>query len=164
MRNPKVIVFALAALLASAAWSGVARAQSCAVGGFVTGKSKGALEQVLAFTTNGTFWITYFGAITSGTSGCSSSGIVKEEYEQEIYVAATFDGLTEDMARGEGGYLRSFATLMGCSDELYPAFAEWSQDSVERFAERPENPRVWVNAVKQDLSTHPRLSGCTRLS
>ena len=169
MRNPRVLAFALGALLVSAAWSGVARAQSCAVGGFVTNKSKGAVQQILAFTTNSTFFITYAGAITTGTSGCTSSGIVKEEYEQEIYVAATFDGLTEDMAKGEGSYLRSFATLMGCGDELYPAFAQWamtasSQGSVERFAEMPENPRAWVSAVKHDLSAHPRLSGCTRLT
>ena len=163
MRYRKIIVFAFGALLAVAAGNGTARAD-CAIGGFVTGKSKGAIQQLLAFTTNSTFFITYAGAITTGTSGCSSSGIVKEEYEQELYVAATFDGLTEDMARGGGGYLRSFATLMGCGDELYPAFAQWSQDSVERFAEMPENPRVWVSAVKQDLSAHPQLYGCTRLS
>jgi hypothetical protein len=125
---------------------------------------KGKPFHLLALTTNQWFISSQSSSITSGTSGCKSDSIVKEQYEQEIYVAATFDGLTEDMARGEGGYLRSFATLMGCGDELYPAFAEWSQDSVSRFAEMPESPRAWVSAVKQDLATHPRLSGCTRLS
>jgi hypothetical protein len=163
MPKPNVLMLALAALLAAASWSGTARAD-CAVGGFVTNKSKGAIQQLLAFTTNGTFFLTYAGAITSGTSGCSSSGIVKDEYEQEVFVAQTFDGLTQDMARGEGGYLRSFAALMGCDRALYPEFAQWSQAHLADLAVEPETPRAWVGEMKRGLAAHPRLSGCTRIS
>ena len=162
MRKRLVLVFALAAGLAML-WNGVARAD-CAVGGFVTNKSKGAIQQLLAFTTNGTFFLTYAGAITTGTSGCSSSGIVKDEYEQELFVSHTYDGLTQDMARGEGQYLRSFAALMGCDGALYPDFAEWSQAHAADLAAVAETPDAWVGEVKRGLALHPRLSGCTRLS
>jgi hypothetical protein len=164
MRTLNMSLMVLAAVLASVPLARAA-GSDCALGGFVTNKSKGAIQQLLAFSTNSTFFLTYAGAVTSGTSDCSSSGIVRDEYEQEIYVTVAGDGLLGDMARGEGEYLRSFAALMGCGGALYPAFAQWSQENVERYADAAAStPRAWVSAVRQDLAADPRLSGCTRLS
>lgn len=163
MRKAHILV-ALAATVGFAVLAaGTVQAQSCAVGGFVTGKSKGAIQQILAFTTNSTFFITYAGAITTGTSGCSSSGIVKEEYEQEVFVAASYDGLLQDMAQGGGAYLRSFAELMGCEPALYGDLAQWSQANLERLSADPGTPQAWVAGVRQNLALHPSLSGCTRV-
>jgi hypothetical protein len=164
MRIPNTLLASLAAALLLMLPGAAVHAQSsCAVGGFVTNKSKGALQQLLAFTTNSTFFLTYAGAITSGTSDCSSSGIVKEEYEQELFVAASYDSLLQDMAAGDGAYLRSFAGLMGCDAALYADFAHWGQANLERLASPPASPAAWVSGVRHDLAAHPSLFACARL-
>lgn len=40
------------------------------------------------------------------------NGIVKHEYQARAFAAYNFDNLTEDMAKGHGEYLTSFATLL----------------------------------------------------
>src|SRR5271156_1174771 len=109
------------------------RAADCAVGGFVVNKRQGILTQLLAFTTNGTFFITYAGAITTGTSGCSNSGIIKRDVEQEVFVAANYDALSNDLAQGQGDRLSSLSSLMGCSTAQSGEFGRVAQANFNRL-------------------------------
>jgi len=143
-----------------------ARASDCAVGGFVVNRSSGIIEQLLAFTTNGTFFITYAGAITSGTSGCSNSGIVKEEFEQRIFVTANYDALSADLARGQGQHQAALAALLGCGRELRAEFGRVAQAHFAALVTGgPERADELLATLKDELRVHPALSrGCSRLA
>lgn len=151
------------------AWGSLApaaHAADCAVGGFVVNKRTGIVEQLLAFSTNGTFFITYSGAITSGTSGCSNSGIVKEEYEQRIFVTANYDALSADLAQGQGQHGTALAALLGCRPELRGEFVRVAQAHFAALVTGgPEQADALIAALKDELRVHPALSqGCSRLA
>jgi hypothetical protein len=153
----------VATLLASAAAE--VRAADCAIGGFVVNKRTGILEQLFAFTTNGTFFITYAGAITTGTSGCSNSGIIQREYEQQFFVAANYDALSRDLARGQGEHLTAMSVLMGCPAALDGEFARVAQAHFGDLVTGGSDPAPALLAtLKDELRGHPVLSvSCTRL-
>jgi len=44
------------------------------------------------------------------------------EHKAEMFVASTFESLSQDMARGHGEHLASLATMMGVPVEHQPAF------------------------------------------
>jgi Protein of unknown function (DUF3015) len=75
-------------------------------------RQKDIAPQVLMVTTNASFGSQTFG-ISLGTSGCTNDGKVWAEQKTEFFVAATFDNLVADMARGEGEHLTVLATLLG---------------------------------------------------
>jgi DUF3015 family protein len=141
-------------------------AADCAVGGFVVNKRTGIIEQLLAFTTNGTFFITYAGAITTGTSGCSNSGIIKQEYEQQVFVAANYDALSGDMARGQGEYLAAMSALMGCPAALSGEFGQIARTHFDQIvSEAPGRAPALLAALKDAMRVHPALSAsCARLA
>jgi hypothetical protein len=145
---------------------GEARAADCAIGGFVVNKRQGILSQLFAFTTNGTFFITYAGAITTGTSGCSNSGIIKNEYEQEFFVVANYDALSSDLARGQGERIGALSALLGCRPELNGEVARVAQANYSNLVtETLDSPQVLLAGLKQELRVHPALSqGCSRLA
>src|SRR5574337_877926 len=95
------------------------------------GGQKDIGPQVLMATTNGTFGSQTFG-ISFGTSGCTNDGKVWAEEQTDVFVAATFDGLTAEMAKGEGEHLASLATMMGVPVEQQPQFFALAQ---ERYQE-----------------------------
>src|SRR6266446_6006877 len=75
----------------------------CGLGSLIFGKSEGAV-QILAATTNNTFYTQAFG-ISSGTSNCDAKGFDTSKLEQEQFVANNFSGLAKEMAAGEGEQL-----------------------------------------------------------
>ena len=143
-----------------------ARAADCAVGGFVVNKRTGIIEQLLAFTTNGTFFITYAGAITSGTSGCSNSGVIQREFEQQVFVAANYDALSRDIASGQGEHLAAMSALMGCPAALTAEVGRMAQAHFSRLVTGSADPAPALLAeLKDELRGHPALSvSCTRLA
>ena len=50
------------------------------------------------------------------------------ERKTEMFVASTFESLSEDMARGQGEHLASLATMIGVPVEDQPAFFALAQD------------------------------------
>jgi hypothetical protein len=120
---------------------------------------------VLAATTNGISGNQTFG-ITSGTSGCDADSVILLEQEQEVFVAANLDNLSQDMAAGEGQYLHSMAALMGCGEGAYADFAALTQDKYEVLMPQAEiAPTVFLTGLKREMAAHPKLAAsCTRLS
>jgi hypothetical protein len=86
----------------------------CGLGKLLWSKNgkKDIAPQVLMATTNGIFGSQTFG-ISTGSSGCTNDGKVWAEQTTELFVAATFGNLAEDMARGHGEHLTALATLLG---------------------------------------------------
>lgn len=143
---------------ASPAWA------KCGPGPLVTMDNKGIVLQSIGATTNAILLPTQTLAITSGTSGCSNDGLVKEEYEQELFVAVNFGRLSGDIARGQGGYLDSLAELMGCERAAYPAFAALTQAHLQDLLDLEAQPRAAVAHLRSAMTGHPMLGACTRIS
>ncbi|TGM02090.1 DUF3015 domain-containing protein [Leptospira jelokensis] len=74
---------------------------------------KNDIGQILAATTNGSFSSQTFG-ITSGTSNCTTDGLVKREIAQEVFIAYNEEPLELETAIGNGERIRAVASLLGC--------------------------------------------------
>jgi hypothetical protein len=110
-------------------------------------------------TTNGTFGSQTFG-ISFGTSGCTNDGQVIAARKPEMFIASTFESLSEDMARGQGEHLASLATMMGVPVEHQPAFFSLAQDRYRTLMERGEDsPLAVIKAIQEAAVGHPLLAG-----
>jgi hypothetical protein len=74
---------------------------------------KNDIGQIMAATTNASFSSQTFG-ITSGTSNCSTDGIVNKDMVQEIFVVYNHSALEHEMAIGRGERIESISKLLGC--------------------------------------------------
>lgn len=143
--------------------AGTARAQAygmagCGLGSVIFGNDDAVIMQVLAATTNGTFGSQTFG-ITSGTSNCTSAGVVRAEREQAAFAEVNFQDLKRNMATGGGEFLSSFATLLGCEDAAKPSFARMTQTRYEALVPSAgTTPMQLLAGVKKEIKTSPTLS------
>jgi Protein of unknown function (DUF3015) len=87
---------------------------------------KSIAPQVFQSTTNGTSGSQTFG-ISSGTSGCTNDGTLMAEHKVNVFAAANYDNLTQEMARGGGAHLASLAELMGVPEDNRPEFFALAQ-------------------------------------
>jgi hypothetical protein len=111
----KVMMFFMAAVVASAASAAYAGGNAgCGFGTVLLKGQKGKLFEILAVTTNGTSASSTF-AITSGTSGYQE-GISIGMNDVEVFVAKNMDSLATDIARGEGEYVTTLASMMDVKD------------------------------------------------
>ena len=109
-------------------------------------------------TTNGTFGSQTFG-ISFGTSGCTNDGKVMAGQQTNVFVASTFDTLSEDMARGGGEHLAALATLMGVPVEQQPAFFAMTQQQYQMLVQAGETSSVAVVKARQDaVSGHSMVA------
>jgi hypothetical protein len=116
---------------------------------------KNIAPHVMMATTNGTFGSQTFG-ISFGTSGCSNDGQVMAARKPDMFVASTFESLSEDLARGQGEHLASMATMMGVSVEHVPAFFSLAQDRYRTLLERGEDsPLAVIKAIREVVAGHP---------
>ena len=119
---------------------------------------KNIAPQVMMATTNGTLFNTV--GISFGLSGCTNDGTVMAEHKAEVFVASTFESLSQDMARGQGEHLASLATMMGISVEHHPAFFSLVQDRYRILMERGENsPLAVIRAIQETVVKDPILAG-----
>jgi hypothetical protein len=112
-----VTVFALALSVGAQGGSQQAHAEGygaagCGLGSIVFG-SKPGMIQVLAATTNGTFFSQTFG-ITFGTSNCGNTG--GGIASAKAFIETNRQALAKDISRGNGETIKNLATLSGCSD------------------------------------------------
>lgn len=123
MKKILITVFVLGAFSA-AAFAADYGSAGCGLGSLVFKKND--MTQVLAATTNGTFWSQTFG-ITFGTSGCNNQGMVKVSMARESFIEANYKDLSRDAAQGKGEYVANLAKLYGYTPETTPQFAELLQ-------------------------------------
>ncbi|MBS0159157.1 MAG: DUF3015 domain-containing protein [Nitrospira sp.] len=110
---------------------------------------KNIAPQVMMATTNATFGSQTFG-ISFGTSGCTNDGKVMAGQQTNLFVASTFDTLSEDMARGGGEHLAALATLLGIPAEQHPAFFAMTQQQYQVLVHAGETSSVAVVKALQD--------------
>jgi hypothetical protein len=114
-------------------------------------------HQLLAATTNGTSGSQFFG-ITTGTSNCTSAGIVKADRAQEAFVEANFESLQRDMAVGEGEFLSTFGTLLGCTEGAQAALGNFTRTHFETLSSEGLSANIMLQSLKGGMSTDPVLS------
>lgn len=111
---------------------------------------KNIAPQVMMATTNGTFGISF------GTSGCTNDGQVMAARKPDMFVASTFESLSEDLAREQGEPLASLGTMMGVSVEHQPAFFSLAQDRYRTLLERgKDSPLAVIKAIQEVVAGHP---------
>src|SRR5262245_33556074 len=114
--------------------------------------------QVLMATTNGTFGSQTFG-ISTGTSGCTNDGKVWAEERTDVFVAAAFDSLTAEIAKGEGEHLASLATMMGVPVEQHPRFVALAQERYQELVHAGEtSPAAMIKALSDAMVDHRVLA------
>ncbi|MFZ4714673.1 MAG: DUF3015 family protein [Bacteriovoracaceae bacterium] len=108
----KILGFVALSTLSVSAFAGYGAA-GCGLGSLVF-QDKGAVQQVLAATTNGTSGSQTFG-ITTGTSNCDSPNGMKSS-KIESFVEANMVAVNNDIAKGSGDTIASISNVYGCND------------------------------------------------
>ena len=136
----------------------------CGPGAVVTSNGHDISRQSVAFSTNITLLPTQLLAITFGTSGCSNSGVIYRDQEQQVFVAYNYSPLLQEMAQGQGSRLDALASLLGCAPEQERAIGQWTQS---RFATLlpagADQPAVLLTELKRGMRAYPPLAACSRL-
>ena len=129
----------------------------CGLGSIVFGNEQGGV-QVLASTTNGTFWSQTFG-ITTGTSNCNPAGLVKLEMEREEFAEKNYPTLVKEMAMGEGENLETLASLYGCSQDSHADFGSLVQENFSTIVKSDStSSQEMLSSLNSEMSGHDVLS------
>jgi Protein of unknown function (DUF3015) len=119
---------------------------------------KDIAPQVLMATTNGTFGSTTFG-ISTGTSGCTSSGKVMSEHKATMFASLNFENLSQEMAQGEGEHLASLATLLNIPPEHQAEFFALTKERYNSLIESGETTSMaMLKALNETIAGHPVLA------
>lgn len=155
MLNKKLMVVALVGMFPVGAMAGADG--SCGVGSKVFDGQKGIAPQVLAMTTNGTFFQTV--GVTLGTSGCAQDGVVKSNWKTAMFIDGNKEKVARDMSTGSGESLESLAKLIGVQDQHKATFF---QATKENFAKIFSSDNVTTDQVlaslKQVLASDSELA------
>jgi hypothetical protein len=130
----------------------------CGLGNVIIQRNSKGL-QLLAWTTNGVLFTQPLG-ITSGTSGCSSNGLVQNDKQIEYFVEVNHDDLSREMALGQGEKLSTLAQLHGCgTSEAQTAFAQMTQSSFDQIVPSADvAPSTLVQNLKGQLGQHEKVA------
>lgn len=88
----------------------------CGWGNMLFEGQRGTPAHFLASTTNGTSGNATFG-MTSGTNGCSTNAALTYGGKSWIAMNGMMDELSEDMAKGQGEALTTYAVVLGVAPE-----------------------------------------------
>ncbi len=69
-------------------------------------------------------------SMTSGTSGCAKHSIVKNEFKAIHFAETNYDALMIDMAKGNGEYLNTFASLTDYKGDM-KSFGQFTQQNFQ---------------------------------
>ncbi|HUJ79777.1 MAG TPA: DUF3015 family protein [Nitrospiria bacterium] len=116
------------------------------------------MQQSFAATTNGTFFSQTFG-ISFGTSGCTNDGVFAGNQQKvNAFAELNLDHLRQEMARGQGEYLASFASLIGVKADRRSEFFALTQETYSTlFKSEQTTAREMLAALDQELAAHPGL-------
>ncbi|MDX9686438.1 DUF3015 domain-containing protein [Halopseudomonas formosensis] len=115
----------IGSLLAAASLNAFATAPGgpgCGWGNMLFEGQSGLPSHLVASITNGTSGNATFG-MTSGTNGCDTSGKLAYHGKSMLVLSSIMNELSEDMARGEGEALTTYAVVMGVAAEDRARFA-----------------------------------------
>ncbi len=109
----------LGSLLAAASFNALAEAPGgpdCGWGNMLFKGQRGLPSHLVASTTNGSSGNATSG-MSTGTNGCRTDGALTYGGKPMLVVSNMLDELSEDMAKGEGEALTSYAVVLGVKPE-----------------------------------------------
>lgn len=123
----------------------------------LSNKDNSKVTQVLGGTTNATSGNQTFG-ISSGTSGCTEDGAVKMVKAAEVYAEVNLDSLRQEMAAGDGEFVRTFASLLGASDANVPqVVAVFHSNYAKLFPAANTTTSDMLESLQSVLGDHKEL-------
>jgi Protein of unknown function (DUF3015) len=117
----KIIAGIILSTTASASFAVSPGGDSCGWGNMLFKGQSGLPIHFVASTTNGTSGNKTFG-MTTGTNGCSTSGVLTYGGSSMIDLSAVMDEFSEDVAKGDGEVLSAFVVSLGVQPEHRQAF------------------------------------------
>lgn len=116
----------LSLMVVVAGFASIARAggqndAGCGLGSMLFHEQKPP-HQIIASVTNQLASQSF--AITTGSMGCTSGGLIKASKERSVFTATNYRALEREMAAGKGEYLTSLAALSGCKSDEFSTFAK----------------------------------------
>lgn len=130
----------------------------CGLGSVLMGKKD---SQVLAVTTNGTFYTQLFG-ITSGTSNCTDDGTTKSSMVIPQFIDANREALATDVARGSGETLANLSEAMGCDDAAHLASALQQNYRVIFSSAQVESAQI-TDSIKHVVKSDSQLASSCQI-
>lgn len=86
----------------------------------------------------------------------SADGTVSRERQALVFTAFNFDNLRDDIARGEGEYLRSLGSLMSVPADRQGHFYAFAQSRYDvLFPSRSTTPTEMLTALKREWDAEP---------
>jgi hypothetical protein len=124
-------------------------------------KQKSIAPQVMMATTNGTSGTQTFG-ISSATSGCTNDGTIMSQYKVNVFAAANYENLSQQMAQGGGEHLASLAELMGIPEGHRSEFFALAQAQYASLIQSGDTtPAAMLEILHSGLATHPTFAELT---
>jgi hypothetical protein len=118
----RILIGSLLAMTSLSALAEAPGGPSCGWGNMLFEGQRGLPSHFIASTTNGTSGNATFG-MTSGTNGCSTDGALTYGGRSLLALNGMLDELSEDMAKGEGEALTTYAVLLGVAEQDRAHFA-----------------------------------------
>lgn len=158
MRKKLVYAAFLAATALPMAAMAAQNVGECGWGSKLFDGQQGIAPQVLAVTTNGTSGNQTFG-ISSGTSGCTQSGVVRSNWRTAMFIGNNKTRLSENISVGHGEALDSLASLMGVSKADKPAFARVAKANFSKIFPSPDvSTQEVMTSLREVLKSNAQLS------
>lgn len=148
----------LAALLFPMTAMAVDNIGGCGWGSKVFAGQRGLVPNTLAATSNGSYGTNTFG-MTSGTSGCSSDGVVNSNWKTAMFIDGNKSKLAIDMSKGSGESLDSLAQLIGIADADKVAFYRVTKENFAKIfvGEQASSEQIALG-LKQVLAADSTLA------
>ena len=154
----RVLFASLLAVTSASAFAEAPGGPDCGWGNMLFEGQRGTPAHFLASTTNGTSGNATFG-MTSGTNGCSTSGVLTYGGKPMLVLSGIMDELSEDMAKGEGEALTTYAVVLGVAPEDRAHFAAVTQAHFsEIFSAADVNEQQVHEATLAVLKADARLA------
>ena len=154
----KLLLGTLLVAVSSAALAEAPGGPNCGWGNMLFKGQRGTASHFVASTTNGTSGNATFG-MTSGTNGCSTNGTLTYGGKPMLIVSNMMDELSEDMAKGQGEALTTYAVVLGVAPEDREHFAAVTHEHFQQIFSKAD-----VTAEDVHSNTLAILKGDARLA
>lgn len=130
----------------------------CGLGAAALGREG---NQVIAATTNGSFYSQLFG-ITSETLGCVDDNVAQVAHRSDVYIQFNKYALQGDIAQGQGETLAAYSAVLGCSnDKALGQALKGNFDVI--FKDNSKTPNAITDSIITVIQQDQQLMGVCQL-
>ncbi len=157
-----ILLIAAGALAVSMSAHATETGAGCGLGAQVMEGKSGKGANIAAALLNSIVPNTIFMTTGDGMMGCDPTKTVEREKIKRIFVAANFDELSADTARGGGAHLTTLAHLIGVQDQDIPAFEQLTRTHYEElFGAESATSDTVLASLDRVLGSHTELAKYT---